>query len=183
MATDIKNNMEKSFDQTIKEYSNIPLESDMSKKEGLRVLVEEAKLLQIVDKRENDKEDRERRKEHEYFLEGQEKEKTKLERERLDFDKDKSLKNENLEKEKLNLERENLEFQKEIRKQERKDRLITTCVTVGAGLLTTLIGLVPVFIARKQFYVMARMNYIDEGRICPELKDSAKMVQKFVGKK
>lgn len=184
MATDIKSNMEKEFDQTIKECTNIPLDSDLSKKEALRILVEESKLLQLVDKRSTDKEDRERRKEHEYFLENQEKEKNNLEKERLAFDKDKSLRNETLEKEKLDLEKENLKWQKELRKQEGKDRILTTCLTIGCTLVSTMISvLVPVLVARKQFYVMARMNYIDEGRVCPELKDSAKMVQKFVGKR
>ncbi len=180
MATDIKSNMEKEFDQTIKECTNIPLDSDLSKKEALRILVEEAKLLQVVDKRSTDKEDRERRKEHEYFLEGQDKERLSLEKSRSELDQ----KRLDLEEKKFDLEKQNVNYQNALHERERKDRILTTCLTIGCTLVSTMISvLVPVLVARKQFYVMARMNYIDEGRVCPELKDSAKMVQKFVGKR
>lgn len=191
MATDIKNNMEKEFDQTIKECTNIPLESDLSKKEALRILVEEAKLLTVVDKRSSDKEERERRKDHEFFQESQDKERLSLEKSRYNLDQQRQVqeldyakRRIDLEEKKINLEIENTRYQNELHERERKDRILTTCLTIGCTLVTTLVSvLVPVLVARKQFYVMARMSYIDADRVCPELKDSTKLVQKFISKK
>lgn len=191
--------LESCLQQTIDDYSNIPIAGEYNKVQACQILTRELKLISDEKKRISDEKLQNERfqleKDHRYwdekFQETKHKDESDIAKERLDLDKkrfdldekrqDSIEENDKLrleiEKSRLDLEKATFEFTVQNSKEERKFKWISLGLSIGVPALTTLITLL---VYRNLAYSNLKLIYVDEGRPTQDFKDACKSVKNLI---
>ena len=186
MATKDLKKIVDGLETSIDEYNQMSLPSGCTKQEALNVISKEIALVSNIEKREQEKlaqnEELAQKKDHTFFLEGQDKERLKNETEKLAIEKASSEHNMSVQDRELELKTQEQALrqaqfdadQKELKlkhENERRDFLLKV-VMFGVTSVTTLLSVcLPVFMYKSLAKMAMRYSWQYDGRTPTEFNE------------